>query len=89
MNTRGIYWNLKERNSGPLRSETFHEKDICLPKDKCFIFIISDAAQDGLCCNHSHGYYSIFIENVLIKYSIYSNRADNEKTVFGTSGKMC
>lgn len=89
MNTRGNYFDLHTRSDGILQGETFYEENICIPKDTCFMFHISDEANDGLCCNHSHGHYSIFLEDEMLKYSIYSHSADYEETVFGSSGKLC
>jgi len=87
--TRGKYWDLHTRNIGTFQGETIYKKDMCIPKDQCFTFIINDAANDGLCCNHSRGHYSIFLEGEMLKYSIYANTAGHEDTVFGTNGRVC
>ena len=63
INTRGKYWDMMARNSVPFNGDTFYDEDMCIPKDTCFKFIINDVAQDGLCCNYSKGYYSIFLES--------------------------
>lgn len=88
-NTRGTIWDLFARNGVTYGNDTMNHEKLCIPKKECYMFTISDAAQDGLCCTYSRGYYSIFLGGEELKYSIYSNTAGDEKTLFGTSGRMC
>lgn len=89
INTRGKYWDLVARNGMTYDGNTLYHEEICIPKNECFKFFISDAAQDGFCCTHSYGHYSIHLDNQMLKYSVYNNSAENESTPFGTGGKMC
>jgi len=89
MQSRGNYWDLLARNGIIYDSDSIYRKEMCIPKDKCFMFVISDAAHDGLCCSYSNGHYSIFLDDEMVKYSIYANAAQNETTIFGTNGRLC
>jgi len=62
INTRGNYWHFYFRNGMPYDDNTMYHEEMCIPKNECFKFIISDAAGDGLCCTQSHGHYSISLD---------------------------
>jgi len=89
MNTRGRYWDLVSRNAMSYEDNSVYQSALCIPKGECFRFIISDEAEDGLCCNYSKGHYSVFLGSQMVKYSIYANTAPDEITQFGTDGKIC
>lgn len=89
INTRGIYFDLVARNGMTYGNATSYQEELCILKNECFKFIIRDAAHDGLCCAHSYGHYSIYLNGERLKYSIYMNTGENEITPFGTGQQLC
>ena len=71
INTRGNYWNLVARNGLTYDGNTRYQENICISMNECYKFIISDAAQDGLCCTHSNGYYGIYLNSEYIVVNIF------------------
>jgi len=37
----------------------------CIPKD-CYIFTIKDEGEDGICCSHGNGAYSLFLDDDIL-----------------------
>lgn len=51
--------------NGTLGQNTLYKDSICVPDNSCTHFQILDSYGDGICCNYGHGYFKVFLNNLL------------------------
>jgi len=58
--------NILMQNVANMGQATLYKDSVCVPDNACTHFQILDSYGDGICCNYGHGYFKVFLDNVLI-----------------------
>ncbi len=58
--------NILMQNVANMGQATLYKDSICVPDNSCTHFQIMDSYGDGICCNYGHGYFNVFLDNVLV-----------------------
>ncbi len=45
---------------------TIYTAEVCVPVETCVAFIITDSANDGICCAYGEGYYTIYYDGEML-----------------------
>ncbi|KAL7548152.1 hypothetical protein ACHAWF_011443 [Thalassiosira exigua] len=67
---RDVTWNLVNgskqtvRSSGPFGNCNINTLAMCLPRDDCYEFTITDDSGDGACCSYAKGLYTVMFSQV-------------------------
>jgi len=62
-----ILWTLYDSAGGPLFDGGPGEFTFCVPNNECRRWVITDSANDGICCTQGLGYYQIFVDGIEVQ----------------------
>lgn len=67
-------WELYDQNTSALiaggdgyGNNTLYAEQICVSASDCYMFIIYDMFNDGMCCTYGNGYYNVFYNGTLVR----------------------
>ena len=80
--------NVLMQNVASMGQATLYLDSVCVPVNACTHFQILDQGNDGICCAYGHGYFKVFLDNVLVKSD--SNFGSQSNTWLGCApGANC
>lgn len=62
-----ILWTMFDSDGEAIVDGGPGEFTFCVTNGECRRWVINDAANDGICCNHGLGYYQIFVNDVEVQ----------------------
>jgi len=67
-------WEIFDQNTSTLIADgdnyvgnMLYTEQVCVSSSDCFMFMIHDMFNDGMCCTYGNGYYNVFYNGMLIR----------------------